>query len=90
MSSSTANKVTIRETGPTSNDEYGVPVVVAASEAFGLVWQTPRGRMRTAPGMEPPGCPNRYCATWICSSRSELLQLTTPIRAVPTNPHPPG
>ncbi len=43
MSSSTNNKVTIREAGPTSNDGYVVPVVVAASASVRTCLADPQG-----------------------------------------------
>jgi hypothetical protein len=69
VSSSTANKVMIREAGPASNDGYVVPVVVAAAAAFGFVWQARQGRTRTTPGWSHRGCPNGYCATWMVKLR---------------------
>ena len=61
VSSSTANKATIREAGPASNDGYVVPVVMAAAASVRTCLADPQGRMRIAPWMEPPGLPERSC-----------------------------
>jgi hypothetical protein len=82
VSSSTANKVTIRETGPASNDRYSMwsrswwPRL----QAFGLVWQTPgadanRSRDRAA------GAARTATAPRGCSSRGNA--------ATADHPHPP-
>jgi hypothetical protein len=81
VSSSTANKVTIREAGPVSKDGYVVPVVVAAAASVRTCLADPQGRMRTAPGMEPPGLPEQLLRHVDAQAAVTLLQLTTPIRA---------
>jgi hypothetical protein len=85
VSSSTANKVTIRETGPASKDRYVVPVVVvpvvvAAAASVRACLADPQGRMRTAPGIKPLGLPEQLPRHVDAQAAVTLLQLTTPIR----------
>jgi thiol-disulfide isomerase/thioredoxin len=56
-------------------------VVMAAAAALGLLWRARQGRVRTAPGMEPPGLPEQLLRHVDAEAAVTLLQLTTPICA---------
>jgi hypothetical protein len=61
VSSSTANKVTIREAGSASNDGYVVPVVMAAAASVRTCLADPQGRMRTRFVMSLAAQFERWC-----------------------------
>ena len=56
-------------------------VVMAAAAALGLLWRARQGRVRTAPGMEPPGLPEQLLRHVDAEAAVTLLQLTTPVCA---------
>jgi thiol-disulfide isomerase/thioredoxin len=56
-------------------------VVMAAAAALGLLWRARQGRVRTAPGMEPPGLPKQLLRHVDAEAAVTLLQLTTPVCA---------
>lgn len=81
MNSSTAKKVTIRETGPTSNDRHVVPIVVASAASVRTCLADPQGADANRSRDGAAGATRTATARRGCSSRGDA--------ATADHPHPP-